>query len=91
MKVEKNMLPESIVEFIIEESVENVAKQRNKAFEYLRKNANIKGFRKGAHIPESILVQQYGENYINQLAIEYAIDHIYRDVLKKEGVTPVAQ
>lgn len=91
MHVEKKMLPNSIVEFTIEETVENVAKQRSKVFEYLRANANVKGFRKGAHIPESVLVQQYGEGYINQLAIEYAIDKIYKDVLKKEGVVPVAQ
>ena len=91
MNVEKKMLPHSTLEFIIEESVENVAKQRGKVFEYLRANANVKWFRKGAHIPESVLIQQYGEGYINQLAIEYAIDKIYKDVLKKEGVVPVAQ
>jgi FKBP-type peptidyl-prolyl cis-trans isomerase (trigger factor) len=46
MKIEKNLLPKSIVELIVEESVEEVAKSRKKALSYMEKNADIKGFRK---------------------------------------------
>jgi len=46
MKITKNLLPDSIVELVVEESVENVAKYRNKAIAHLEKNADIKGFRK---------------------------------------------
>jgi len=91
MKIEKKILPNSLIEFVVEESAENVAKQRGKVFEDLRKNANIKGFRKGAHIPENVLLQHFGEEYITQLAVEHAIDKVYKDVLKKEGIVPVAQ
>jgi DNA recombination-dependent growth factor C len=42
MKIEKKILPKSIVELIVEESVEEVAKNRKKALAYLEKNSNIK-------------------------------------------------
>ena len=59
MKVDKKILPKSIVELTIEDSKENVAKFRSKVITDLKKNADIKGFRKGANIPENIIVQQF--------------------------------
>ena len=91
MKVEKNILPKSIVEFIVEASTTEVAKHRKKAIAHLKQHADIKGFRKGADIPENILVKNYGEPYIAQMTIESAIDSIYRDLLKKEKLLPVAE
>lgn len=91
MKIEKKLLPKSIVELIVEEGVTEVAKSRKKALSYIEKNADIKGFRKGAKIPENILVRQYGEEYVNKLTIEFAIDDIYRTALKKENLIPVAE
>ena len=46
MKVEKNILPKSIVEFIVEASTAEVAKHRKKAIAHLKEHADIKGFRK---------------------------------------------
>jgi FKBP-type peptidyl-prolyl cis-trans isomerase (trigger factor) len=46
MKIEKNLLPKSIVELIIEEDAKNIAKYRGTAISHLEKNANVKGFRK---------------------------------------------
>jgi len=46
MKIEKNLLPKSIVELIVEMDTKEVAKHRNKAIAYMEKNADIKGFRK---------------------------------------------
>lgn len=91
MKIEKKILPKSIVELVVEESVEEVAKSRKKALSYIEKNADIKGFRKWAKIPENILVRQYGEEHITKLTIEFAIDDIYRTALKKENLIPVAE
>jgi DNA recombination-dependent growth factor C len=42
MKIEKKILPKSIIELIVEESVEEVAKSRKKALTYLESNTNIK-------------------------------------------------
>jgi FKBP-type peptidyl-prolyl cis-trans isomerase (trigger factor) len=46
MKITRKNLPKSVVELTVEETVENVTKQRKKAIEFLQKNAEIKGFRK---------------------------------------------
>jgi len=91
MKIEKNLLPNSIVELVVEEDVKNIAKYRKQALEHLEKNADIKGFRKGVKIPENILVRQYGDEYINKMVIDFAIDGIYRAALSKEKIIPVAQ
>jgi len=91
MKIEKKILPKSIVELVVEETVEEVAKSRKKAISYIEKNADVKGFRKGSKIPENILVRQYGEEHITKLTIEFAIDDIYRTALKKENLIPVAE
>ncbi len=91
MKVEQKKLKNSIVELTIEEDAKKVAKFRNKAIENLRTNANIKGFRKGADIPEEVLVKNYGEEQIASMTIEFALDKIYGEALRKTGIVPVAQ
>lgn len=85
------MLPKSIVELIIEESAANVAKFRKTVIASASKNADIKGFRKGATIPEDVIVRQFGEEVILQMTIEKAIEGVYRDTLKKEKLMPVSQ
>lgn len=91
MKVEKKILPKSVVELTIEDSKENVAKFRSKVITDLKKNADIKGFRKGANIPEDIIVRQFGEERILQMTIERAIDGIYRETLRTEKLMPISQ
>jgi len=91
MKIERNTLPKSIIELIIEADTKEVVKQRTKVFSYLRENGNVKGFRKGAQIPDDVLEKNYGSDYINQMTVEYAIDVMYKDALKKEKIVPVAQ
>lgn len=91
MKIEKNLLENSIVELLIEEDSSSIAKNRNKAIAHLEKNADIKGFRKGAKIPEAIIVRQFGEEYITNLTVEFGIDTLYKEALRKEKLIPVAQ
>lgn len=91
MKIEKKLLEKSVVELIIEEDAKSVAKYRSKALAHIEKNADIKGFRKGAKIPESVLIRQFGEEYINRATIDFAIDNMYRTALTKEKLLPVAQ
>jgi len=90
MKIERKDLPKSIVELIIEVPTKDVAKYRKKAIKYLQENADIKGFRKG-HISEDVIVKHYGEDYISQMTVDFAIDKVYRDALKAENLLPVAQ
>lgn len=91
MKITRNNLEKSIVELIVEESIENIAKSKDKAIKHLQKNAEIKGFRKWSHIPENVVVKHFWEEYINRMAVDFSIDSIYRNSLKKEGLIPVAQ
>jgi hypothetical protein len=42
MKIEKKLLPKSILEFIIEEDVKNIARERKHVIDYLRNTADIK-------------------------------------------------
>ncbi len=91
MKIEKNILEKSVVELIVEESVENVAKQRKKALAYMQDNADIQGFRKGTKIPENVIIRKYGEDHISKMMIDFAIDDIYRKALTTEKLMPVAQ
>ena len=91
MKVEKKILPKSIVELKIEETKENVLKFRPGVMKDLKKNADIKWFRKGANIPDDIIVRQFGEERILQMTIEKTIDKVYKDTLRQEKLMPVAQ
>lgn len=91
MKIERKNLPWSVVELIIEEWKEKVAKYRRQAIDYIRINANIKGFRKWAHIPDEVILKNYSEEYIWELTVSSALDSIYQEALKKEKLFPVAQ
>ena len=90
MKIERKDLEKSVVELIIEVDTKNVAKYRKSAVKYLCENADIQGFRKG-HVSEDVVVKHYGEDYISQMTVDFAIDKVYREALKKEKLLPVAQ
>jgi len=90
MKIERKDLPKSVVELTIEVATNDVAKYRKKAVKYLIDNADIKGFRKG-HVTEEVIVKHYGEDYISQMTVDFAIDKVYRDALRAEKLMPVAQ
>jgi len=90
MKIEKKLLPKSILEFIIEEDVKNIARERKHVIDYLKNTADIKWFRKWA-ASEAIIVKKYWEEQINHMVIDHAIDHLYQDAIRQEKVVPVAQ
>lgn len=91
MKIERQNLENSVVELIVEETTENVAKHRKNVLKDIEKNAEIKGFRKWAKIPEAVIIREFGEDRINSMIIERAIDEIYRNSLREENIIPVAQ
>lgn len=91
MKIEKNLLPDSVVELIVEEETQNIAKYRKFAIQYLEKSADIKGFRKWVKIPENVLIRKFGEEYISKVTIDFAIDWIYREAIRTEKLVPVAE
>jgi trigger factor len=91
MKTEVKKLPKSILELTIEETAENISKYRKKVLENIGKNAQIKWFRKWASIPESIIVKEYWEERIYQMIVDEALNHLYRDSLKKNNIMPISQ
>lgn len=91
MKITRNNLEKSIVELIVEESIENIAKAKLKAIKHLQKNAEIKGFRKGSNIPENVVIKHFWEEHINRMAVDFSIDSLYKESLRKEWLIPVAQ
>ncbi len=91
MKVEHKKLKNSIIELVIEEEASKIAKFRNKAIASLRERADIKGFRKGAEIPEEVLIKNFWEEQINSMTVEFALDKLYTEALRKTNLVPVAQ
>jgi trigger factor len=91
MKTEIKKLENSIVALTIEESAENLLKFRKKVIENIRQNADIKGFRKGAHIPEEIIIKNYGEERIAALTVEEALAKLYTQALKENNILPISQ
>lgn len=91
MKTSINKLENSMVELTIEETKENIAKYRKKALEKIKKTADIKGFRKGANIPEEIIVKNFGEGYIQSVVVDEALNVLYVDALRVNGLLPVTQ
>jgi len=91
MQIERKDLENSIVELTIEVETENIAKQRVKVIKYLTENAEIKWFRKWAKIPENVIIKHYGEDYINNKTIDFAIDSVYSEALRQENLIPVAE
>jgi len=91
MKIERNNLENSVVELIVEADAKEVAKFRKQALKYISDNTEIQGFRKGAAIPENVLVKKVGEEKVNETVINFAIDDLYRKALLESKVIPVAQ
>lgn len=91
MKIETKKLPGSLVEITMEDEVNHVAHHRKHVIEYLRKNWDIKWFRKWASIPEEVIVKKYGEEKIAAMVVEDAIDHMFREAMAQEKLIPVAQ
>ncbi len=91
MKSSVKKLGKSIIELTIEESKENIAKYRKKVLENLRKNADIKWFRKWSLIPEEVIVKNYWEDRISTLMIDEALNKIYSEALRQNNILPISQ
>lgn len=91
MKSSIKKLEKSIIELTIEESKENIAKYRKKVLNDLRKNADIKWFRKWSHIPDEVILKNYSEERISTLMIDEALNKLYGEALKENKILPIAQ
>ncbi len=78
------------VELTIKENSKEFDKARTETIESIRNNTSIKGFRKGAQIPEEVIVKEYGEEMIRERTVNTLLDKIYQKALQKEGIIPVS-
>lgn len=91
MKSSVKKLEKSIVEITIEESKENISKYRKQVINDIRKNADIKGFRKWANIPDEVILKNYSEERISTMVIDEALNKLYSQALKQNNILPISQ
>lgn len=80
--------PNSHVKITGEIPYEELAHERAGAIKSLGKNVELDGFRKG-HVPESILVQRFGEMVILTEMAERAISHFYPHILEEHAIEAI--
>lgn len=74
----------------IKESGAEFEKAKNHILEEIRTKGKVNGFKPGSNIPDHVIVKQYGEDFIDQQALDHLVGKIYPKVLKKENIIPVA-
>lgn len=90
MTVSIKELKDSHIEVTIEVSKEILEKARKVEVAKLSKQANVPGFRKG-HVPEKILIQKLGEEYVNAHVQMEAVNEAYRDAVETEKLEVIEQ
>jgi trigger factor len=76
------------VELEIEIPSDELEKARESAFRQLAKNARVPGFRPGK-VPRKIFVAQYGEQAIDERAMEDLVPQIYARAIEEHDLEPV--
>lgn len=77
-------------ELTFEISQEQVKKALDQAFNRVKKNLRVPGFRKG-HVSRVIFDQFYGEEALYQDALNIALPEAYTEAVKEAGIDPVGQ
>jgi len=75
-------------EIIVEIPKSTLNQYYEKAFEELRKNLTLEGFRKGT-VPKKIAEQKIKKEKIYQKLIELLLPEIYIEIVKKENLQPI--
>ena len=88
--IKTTKLPDSEIEIIGEISADKLAPFRKEALEYIGKNAEIDGFRKGK-IPEKMLVTKVGEMAVLEEMAEIAISKMYPDLLVEHKIDAIGR
>lgn len=90
MFVETKQLSPTEVEITIKETAQGFAPFYKKAIDNARENVSIKGFRKGSHISDDIVIAQVGAMSLQGDALNLFLDKEYPKALRKAGITPAA-
>ena len=87
MKFEKKELKEHQVELVAEITAERFESAKQKAARRISKNTKIPGFRPGK-APYDIIKRNFGEEAIEETAIELLVNEIYPEVIKEAEIKP---
>lgn len=89
LRVQVEKLDTTQVRLDIEVPVEDVNAALKEAYEALRAQVSIPGFRKG-RVPVAILKSRFPD-YISNEAVRYLIAPAYEDAIQRENLNPLAQ
>ena len=87
-KWEKQGTNEGILTFTI--AADEVAKGLDRTFNRVKKNLNVKGFRKG-HISRQMFNKMYGEEALFEETLNQLLPMAYPKAVQEAGIDPVAQ
>lgn len=90
MKVTVERTPESEAVLNVELDWTELEKASDRAYRKLAQKYTVPGFRKG-HAPRSMLERMLGKEAIYQEGLEDLIESTYRDAVKQNDLTPLAQ
>ncbi len=87
MKFEKKLLENHQVEITVEADEEQFKKSKGKAAREISKESKIPGFRPGK-APYDVVQRIYGEDYIDERAVELIINELYPQILEEADIKP---
>ena len=87
MKIETVSRDDHQVQLVAEFDAELLEKYSRRAARKISQNAKIPGFRPGK-APYDVIKRVYGEDFIQQQAVELLIDDQYAEVLKEANIDP---
>jgi len=87
LKFEKKKLENHQIELVVETDVELFTKSKGQAARAISREAKIPGFRPGK-APYDVVKRLYGEEFIEERAIDIMINDLYPEILKDAGLKP---
>ena len=89
IKTTQKELSESSVEITCEISAEVFEKERPIALKKIGEEVSLPGFRKG-HVPESMIVQKFGDALLLEEMANLAMDRAYSEILNRHKIHAIA-
>ena len=74
----------------VKESGVELEKAKKVVIEKIRTEGRVKGFKKGSNIPDNVIVREYGEEFIQNQALDHVVEKLYPKMLKKDNILPIA-
>ncbi len=79
-----------LIEMTLKESGATFEKEYHKVLKDVQKNGSVKGFKKGAEIPEKVIVREFGKEVLERQTLDNIIEKLYPKALAKEKIIPAA-